>query len=117
LSYVVSPFFSGYFGDKGLFGFFFAQASLDHNLILGFPSSLVHNTTPSFLLLLRCGPPNFLAWAVLDPWSSQSQPPNSLGWQACATLPSYWLGWGSCECFLPGPALNSNPPDLSLPSS
>jgi hypothetical protein len=39
-----------------------------------------------------------------------------LGWQIHATIPRYWFKWGLVN-FLPGLALNSDPPDLSLPSS
>jgi hypothetical protein len=41
--------------------------------------------------------------------------PHSLGWQAHATTPSYWLRWGSRK-LLVWQAASTDPPDLSLPS-
>jgi hypothetical protein len=42
--------------------------------------------------------------------------PKQLRWQACFTMPSYWLRWGLAN-FFPGLSLNCDPSDLCLPSS
>jgi hypothetical protein len=89
-----SSFSSGYFCDRVSL---FAWARLDcDSLIL------------CFLLLLGCyritppGPAFFywdgVSWTFLPglAWNHNPtllSPPYSLGWQACATVPSYWLKW------------------------
>jgi hypothetical protein len=49
-------------------------------------------------------------------WDPDLSLPCSLGWQACATLPSCWLRWNLLN-FLPRLASNHESPSLSLPSS
>jgi hypothetical protein len=80
LSYAASPFCSGYVGERLSF---FAQEGLNHDPpILCFLLPLgwqVCTTTPS-LFPLRWGLANFFAQVGLEPWCSQSQPPNILEW-------------------------------------
>jgi hypothetical protein len=41
----------------------------------------------------------FFSWAILELWSSWSQPTTQLWWQVHTTLPSYWFNMESCEHF------------------
>jgi hypothetical protein len=57
-----------------------------------------------------------LIFATLDHKPTILSSPLSLGWQVCATTPSYCLSW-DFEIILGRARLIHNPPDLRLPCS
>jgi hypothetical protein len=80
-------------------------------------SSSRDNSHDHHTLLFFCGDgglTSFFAQAGLEPWYSWSQCPYSLGWQARATMPSYWLRWGLMNISQAGLIV---PPKLNLLSS
>jgi hypothetical protein len=106
-----SSFCSGYFRDKGLL---FAQASLDHNpSILHFLPGMraVYHHAHLFSVEMR-----FYEFLCLD-WPGTANPHLSAFCvdRMIAHTP-HWAVVGLMN-FLPGLALNCDPPDLSLPSS
>jgi hypothetical protein len=84
-------FCSGYFGDRVSL---FAQADLAHvPPSLDFPPLLGQHIPPcSAFLQWDGGHANIFAWAGLEQWSSQSQPPGSLGSQAPLCPAIGWNG-------------------------
>jgi hypothetical protein len=77
LSHAAIAFCSGYFGDSVSL---FLQMGLDCN------------PHPAFFVLWW-DLAKFFPRAGLETRSCRFQSPTYLGWQMCATLPSYWLRW------------------------